>query len=71
MFFGGVKQVDMLFEATLLANGPEKRTIYWTILDGTLLVVLPFLSGRYGLNSNALLQAAGEKIAALSAEINT
>lgn len=71
MFFGGVKQVDRIYEAKLLANSPEKRTIYWTSLDGTLLVVLPFLSGRYGLNSNALLQAAGEKIATLYAEINT
>lgn len=59
--------MDMLYEATLLGGSVEKRPIYWTTLDGTLLVVLPFLSGRYGLNSNALIQAAGEKIATLYA----
>ena len=42
------------------------RSFYWVRLDGgTLLVVIPFFSGRYGLNSNALLQKMGERISEL------
>lgn len=49
-------------DANKTKNG---RTYYWVKVDKTLLVVVPFLSGRYGLNSNHLLQEMGNKIKAL------
>lgn len=40
-----------------------KRTYYWAKLNnGTTLVVIPFFSGAYGLNSNELIQEIGSKI---------
>lgn len=37
--------------------------MYWTkVSDETTLVVIPFPSGRFGLNSNALLQKFGDRI---------
>jgi hypothetical protein len=58
--------------ANIEANG-EKREYFYGYLDKlrpdgkrTLIVVTPFLSGRYGLNSNALLQEMGDKIRSLA-----
>jgi hypothetical protein len=40
-----------------------KRSYYWAKLkNGTTLVVVPFFSGSYGLNSNDLIQEIGNKI---------
>lgn len=42
------------------------RRYYWTRPnDSTTLVVIPFFSGRYGLNSGPLLQEMGEKLRSL------
>ena len=39
------------------------RTMYWAkINEQTTIVVTPFFGGVYGLNSDALLQAFGNKI---------
>lgn len=46
-------------DANKTKNG---RTYYWVKVDKTLLVVIPFFSGRYGLNSNHLLQEMGSEI---------
>ncbi len=45
-----------------------KRTFYWAKLNnGTTLVVIPFFSGPYGLNSDYLIQETGLKISKLLA----
>lgn len=45
------------------------RTMSWTRLtNGTLLVILPFPSGRYGLNANSDIQIAGAEISKLLAK---
>ena len=72
--FGGVPMmVDMppilLAYATTSINANEKRTLYWSKVGNSLLVVVPFFSGRFGLNSDALLQAFGSRIANLQADI--
>ena len=46
-------------------ESPEKstRTLYWAKIGSkTTLAVIPFPSGPYGLNSNALLQKFGDRI---------
>lgn len=44
-------------------NRKHPRRYYWVKLDeDTTLVVIPFFSGSYGLNSNYLLQEMGERI---------
>lgn len=49
------------------ANQRYKRRYYWVKINNrTTLVVIPFLSGPAGLNSNALLQEMGEKIQKIS-----
>jgi hypothetical protein len=51
---------------TLATSRPNPRRYYWVKLNGeTLLVVIPFFTGSYGLNSNFLLQEMGERIRAL------
>ena len=50
------------------SNKQNKRRYYWCSLDNgtpgkdTMLVVIPFFSGPYGLNSDYLLQQMGNKI---------
>ena len=39
-----------------------ERTFYHVKTDKTLIVIIPFFSGRYGLNSNYLLQEMGKEI---------
>ncbi|EHR42585.1 hypothetical protein [Alishewanella jeotgali] len=69
MFFAGSDGVRTIESEVISINATEKRTLYWSKVDNTLLVVLPFFSGRFGLNSDALLQAFGSRIAQLKAEI--
>lgn len=41
-----------------------RRRVYWVkVAPTTMLVVIPFYTGSYGLNSNYLLETAGRKIA--------
>jgi len=69
MFFGAAECVSNLHSGKIEADSEANkydRTFYWVHLDGgTLLVVIPFFSGRYGLNSNVLLQKMGERISEL------
>jgi hypothetical protein len=44
------------------ANNSYTRTFYWVKVECTLIIVIPFFSGRYGLNSNNLLTQMGETI---------
>jgi hypothetical protein len=66
MCFGGNSDIDKLSSDTIKAESAANqydRTYYWTKLDNeTLIVVIPFFSGRYGLNSNHLLQEMGGRI---------
>ncbi len=67
MFFGG-NNIDKLKTKTIKAKSKANtynRTYYYVKIEKTLLVVIPFFSGRYGLNSNYLLQKMGEEIAKL------
>lgn len=43
-------------------NNNKKRRYYWVTINQTTLVVIPFFSGSYGLNSNHLLQQMGNRI---------
>ena len=66
MFFGGNESINKLNVGSLSPESDSnsyERTYYWVILgENTLLVVIPFFSGRYGLNSNYLLQEMGRRI---------
>jgi len=68
MFFGA-DNVEMVGTGTISPQSETNkydRTYYWVRLDrNTLLVVIPFFSGRYGLNSNYLLQQMGKRISEL------
>jgi len=69
MFFGGSDRIDRLNTGVIKPSSEANsydRAYYWVKLDNeTTLVVIPFFSGRYGLNSNHLLQEMGERIAEL------
>lgn len=69
MFFAGVDGVETIKSEVISINVNEKRTLYWSKAGNSLLVVVPFFSGRFGLNSDALLQAFGSRIAQLQAEM--
>ena len=72
MAFGGAGE-RLFANMKLLKHGDhrvdlgEGRTMSWVALDEgqTLLVVTPFLGGRWGLHSDALMKRTGEKIAEL------
>ena len=55
-------------EPTSSANSTPRR-YYWSLINQrkTLLVVVPFFSGRYGLNSNYLIEQLGLRLANLQA----
>jgi hypothetical protein len=66
MFFAGDEKVSKLNSGLITpiseANKYD-RVYYWVRIDSnTLLVIIPFFSGRYGLNSNYLLQEMGARI---------
>lgn len=66
MFFGGNGNIDKLKTDIVAPQSKANaydRTYYWVHLDNdSLLVVIPFFSDRYGLNSNHLLQEMGSKV---------
>ena len=64
----GAKNINQIQTKTISARSEANkydRSYYWVKVDKTLLVVIPFFSGRYGLNSNYLLQEMGGNIRAL------
>jgi len=69
MFFGASENIEKLQSDKITPKSDSNkydRTYYWVKLDkNTLLVVIPFFSGRYGLNSNYLLQEMGNRIKGL------
>lgn len=68
MFFAGGQEIDKLQVGTIepqSENNKSTRQYYWVKFDGTLLVVIPFFSGRYGLNSDYLLKEMGSRIKSL------
>ncbi|SFE04741.1 hypothetical protein [Nitrosomonas sp. Nm166] len=66
--FGGNSENSATIQYEDLSPSPgskveNKRRFYWVHLDQhTTLVVIPFFSGSYGLNSNYLLQKIGNRI---------
>lgn len=66
MFFGGEESIKKLNTDTITPNSKENqhdRRYFWLKLDeDTLMIVIPFFTGRYGLNSNYLLQEMGNRI---------
>ncbi|MBY6063319.1 hypothetical protein CWI80_02090 [Pseudidiomarina sediminum] len=55
-------------EDNFTAEEIEQRTLYWLRnKDGTLVIVIPFMSGRWGLVRNIAIQAFGERIGELLA----
>lgn len=71
MFFAGADGVETIQSEVISISDTEKRTLYWSKVGRSLLVVVPFFSGRFGLNSNVLLQAFGSRIAQLQYEFST
>lgn len=69
MFFGSNENIEELNTGKIIPKSEKNkydRTFYWVNIDNnTLLVVIPFFSGRYGLNSNHLLEEMGERIKGL------
>ena len=60
-FAGHDPEIDI--HSDQIAQDGLMRNYYWARTQlGTTLVVIPFLSGRYGLNSNKLIQEMGNKI---------
>jgi hypothetical protein len=68
MCFGGNQKSSALIKYGVIepaseSNRQNKRRYYWVKIDDyTTLIVIPFFSGTYGLNSNHLLQEMGNKI---------
>lgn len=68
MFFGGYQSRDNYvysgdIEVTSTKGTLKKKRYYWVKLDNeSTLVVIPFFSGSYGLNSNVSLEEMGKKI---------
>lgn len=64
--FAGARGVEKINKETIApqsGNNQSTRVFYWAkINEKTTLAVIPFLGGRYGLNSDDLLQKFGEKI---------
>lgn len=64
--FGGKDGIDAIINVDIIepeSPSDKKRTYYWGKLKkGTIIVVVPFFSGPYGLNSDDLIQKMGDKI---------
>jgi len=65
--FGGSNLAEFINKETIIGDpaNPKTstRTMYWTkINEQTTIVITPFFGGVYGLNSDALLRAFGNKI---------
>lgn len=68
--FAGSLNLDGAIQVgSLLSKSSKEKPIrkyYWAKLtNGTTIVVIPFFSGQFGLNSNDLIQQMGNKIRAL------
>lgn len=71
--FAGGGPTENINVGKLISNssaGAESRRFYWSIINEgrTILAVVPFFSGRYGLNSNSLLQDLGSQLAVLRSD---
>jgi hypothetical protein len=65
MCFGATENIDNIQVGTIKGNSDKnkyERTYYHIKIDKTLLVVVPFFSGSYGLNSYYLLNEMGKAI---------
>jgi hypothetical protein len=64
--YAGYKNTDITINSDIVTDEKregETRRFYWSKLnDKTTLVVVPFLSGKFGLNSDSLIKKIGEKI---------
>lgn len=68
MCFVGNENIDKLNVGSIEGqseNNKYARKYYWVKADETLIVITPFFSGRYGLNSNFLLEKMGKEIKSL------
>lgn len=64
--FAGYSRTTLEIKVAEIDGDSVKRKLYWSKLnDKTVLVVIPFFSGSNGLNSNDLLQKAGNIIGQL------
>ena len=64
--FGDSRQIEHIHKENIVAisekNG-KARTLYWSSLSPeTKLAVVPFFGGRYGLNSDALIEQFGRRL---------
>lgn len=60
---GGIDKIQTGIIKPASERNRYDRTYYWLKIDDqSILVVIPFFSGRYGLNSNHLLQEIGNRI---------
>ncbi len=68
LFFGGEKSLNKKIECGEIkpnssSNNKYIRQYYWAKLNNiTKIVIIPFFSGRYGLNSNYLIEEMGKQI---------
>ena len=59
-YSSGIEMNNAIQSAQICEKDPKKRKYYWSKLNnGTTIVVIPFLSGPSGLNSDVLLQKMG------------
>lgn len=65
-FGGGISNIDTTIKVDIVdpkSPSDKQRTYYsWKLKNGTTIVVVPFFSGSYGLNSDDLIQKMGDKI---------
>ena len=62
-YSSGIAMHNAIQSAKICEKDPKKRKYYWSKLsNGTTIVVVPFLSGQSGLNSDILLQKMGRII---------
>jgi len=65
MCFVGNENIDQLNVGSVEGKSEKNKYIrkyYWVKANGTLIVIIPFFSGRYGLNSDFLLEQVGQAI---------
>ena len=68
MCFADNGNIEQLNTGTIKGQSDKNsyvRNYDWVKVDETLIDVIPFFSGRYGLNSNYLLGKMGEEIKSL------
>jgi len=65
-FAGGNGMPNLVDVVEVVDPVGKSRKFYWALLEtGTVLVVIPFFSGSFGLNSNYFLQEIGSRIGKL------